>query len=137
MKIYIDGSCSPNPGNGRAVAIVEPIINSTKIKLTKRLSEATNNIAEYSALILALEYIKSDLLSITTECRPKQIIICTDSKLINGHMNENWKVNANIALVTRAKKLLNEIRATGIKIMIEWLPREKNIAGVMLENGEI
>jgi ribonuclease HI len=137
MKIYVDGACSPNPGRGRAVAIVEKTDCSSRVKLTKRLQEATNNIAEYNALMLALEYIKSDVIGGTMEIKPKQITICTDSKLINGHMNEAWKVNKNIALVTRAKKLLHEIKETGIEIMIKWVPREKNIAGVMMENGEI
>jgi ribonuclease HI len=137
MKIYIDGACSPNPGHGRAVAIVEKTETSSRVKLTKKLQDVTNNIAEYNALLLALEYIKSNVLGITMERKPKQITIYTDSKLINGHMNESWKVNVNIALVTKSKKLLHEIKETGIEIIIKWVPREKNIAGVMIENGEI
>lgn len=137
MKIYIDGACSPNPGHGRAVAIVEKTETSSRVKLTKKLQDVTNNIAEYNALLLALEYIKSNVLGITMERKPKQITIYTDSKLINGHINESWKVNVNIALVTKSKKLLHEIKETGIEIIIKWVPREKNIAGVMIENGEI
>ena len=137
MKIYIDGACSPNPGTGKAVAIVEKAGVLSKVKLIKKLPEATNNIAEYNALLLALEYVRSNVLGITMDSKPKQITICTDSKLIHGHMNENWKINVNIALVTRAKKLLHELRETGIEITIKWIPREKNVAGVMIENGEI
>ena len=73
MKIYVDGACSPNPGRGRAVAIIEKTDYSSKVKLTKRLQDATNNIAEYNALILALEYIQSDVLRITMEKKPKKI----------------------------------------------------------------
>ena len=137
MKIYIDGSCCPNPGKGKAVAIIEKTEFHSKEKLMKKLPDVTNNVAEYNALILALEYIQSRVLGIATGIKPKQITICTDSKLIQGHMNENWKINKNVELVTRAKKLLHELRETGIEITINWVPREKNVAGVMIENGEI
>jgi ribonuclease HI len=85
---------------------------------------------------LALNYIENAMNDIKQQ-KIKKITIYTDSKLIVGHINEGWKINANIALVTRAKKILNELKEKGINIAIEWVPRHKNLAGIKIENGEI
>jgi ribonuclease HI len=132
MNIYIDGECKPNPGKGRSVVVIENK-NGEPIKIKKKLNDTTNNIAEYEALILALEHITKNIVDALTE----KITIYTDSKLIWGHINKNWKVNSNKSIVDKAKNLLKDINEIGIEVDIRWIMRDKNVAGIMIENGEI
>jgi len=69
LEIFVDGACSGNPGPaGIGVLINE---NGSKLKeISRRIGDATNNIAEYSALICALQEalkLKADVLKIFTD----------------------------------------------------------------------
>lgn len=82
--IYIDGASSGNPGpSGIGV-----IISDTKERVIKNISqaigEATNNVAEYTALIYALQ--ESLILG------AKEVIIKTDSELLTKQLNRVYKV---------------------------------------------
>lgn len=132
MNIYIDGECRPNPGKGRSVVVVEDKKEGL-IKLSKKLEEVTNNIAEYQAFILAIEYLKKNVMNALSDGK---VIIYTDSKLIWGQLIKGWNVKSNKELVNEAKKLFNDVREVGINLEVRWIPREKNIAGIMIENGD-
>lgn len=134
MDIYIDGECCPNPGKGRSVIVIEKRNNKPEILVKKIPGETTNNRAEYEAFMMAMNYVKNNIMD---ELKQKKVNVYTDSKLIFGHLTQNWKVNSNKEIVAEAKKMVNEIRNIGIETEIRWIPREKNIAGVMIENGEV
>jgi len=102
--MFCDGASSGNPGkSGIGVLISINDISLSDESKTCRLSEyignATNNVAEYSALIRGLEKVKS--LGIET------IDIYLDSELLVKQMNGIYKVkNKNLySLWIRAKKL--------------------------------
>jgi ribonuclease HI len=82
----------------------------------------TNNVAEYSALIRVLEWLKENNIS-------DDIIINSDSQLIIGQMSQGWKVKAPllIPLVRKARHLMK-----GMKIKYNWIPREENEKADML-----
>lgn len=124
VKIYTDGSCKGNPGPGKSLAIIQ--YNDKKYRISKCHDNTTNNRAEYNALILALKEL--DNLDFS------EAIIYTDSKLIWGHLTQNWKVNKNQDLVNEAKNLLLRLSEKSIKVKIEWVPRDINEAGIELEN---
>ena len=105
--MFCDGASSGNPGkSGIGVLISIDDIGLSDESKTYRLSEyignATNNVAEYSALIRGLEKARS--LGIRT------IDIYLDSELLVKQMNGIYKVkNKNLySLWTRAKKLSND-----------------------------
>jgi len=136
MKIYIDGACSGNPGKGKAVVCIDKkdcTFIPHDVMLSKNLGKTTNNQAEYYGLLLALDWIEKNMSELAKE---KQTTIYTDSKLIEGHMNQGWKINKNTDLVLKAKKRMEKIKKK-IDIRITWLPREVNKAGIKIENGEI
>ena len=56
IKIYTDGSCLNNPGNGGWAAIIN--INDEIKKLVEALKDTTNNKMELMAPIKALQEIK-------------------------------------------------------------------------------
>ena len=84
IKIYTDGSCIGNPGNGGWAAIIIKNGNKTKIKGSKK--DSTNNQMELLAPIQALKKIPKD----------SKVQIFTDSKYVKLGITEwihNWKKN--------------------------------------------
>ncbi len=84
LEIYVDGAARKNPGPAAyAYIIVEQ--GEIIYKLSKFIGEATNNIAEYQAIINSLQKAK-DLTS-------KHIKLHSDSKLAIQQINGEWKIN--------------------------------------------
>ena len=130
MNIYIDGSSKGNPGPGKAVMHIKDFLNYG-LTISKDFKIITNNQAEYQALILALDYIQKN----HKHFKDRKIInILTDSQLIDGHINKNWKVNKNCDLVEKAKDM---VQTSKIPIKIMWISRNKNLAGILIENGKV
>lgn len=81
--IYIDGASSGNPGPaGIGIVIYQ---NKKKVDtISKRIGKATNNTAEYKALLAALMYAKKNIL--------KNIKIYSDSLLVIKQINGEYLV---------------------------------------------
>ncbi len=84
IKIYTDGSCIGNPGNGGWAAIIIKDGKKTQIKGSKK--NTTNNQMELLAPIKALNKIS----------KGSKVQIFTDSKYVKSGITEwinNWKKN--------------------------------------------
>ena len=84
IKIYTDGSCIGNPGNGGWAAII--IIGEKKTKIKGSKKDTTNNQMELIAPIKALSKIPQG----------SKVQIFTDSKYVKSGITEwihNWKKN--------------------------------------------
>ena len=84
IKIYTDGSCLENPGNGGWAAIIIDDGKKTQIKGSKK--NTTNNQMELLAPIQALKKIP----------KGSKVQIFTDSKYVKSGITEwihNWKKN--------------------------------------------
>lgn len=79
--IYTDGGSRGNPGKA-ACAFIAVKDNKIIKQQSKYLGIATNNEAEYNAVILALENILE-----------KDITIISDSQLVVNQIQGNWKIN--------------------------------------------
>lgn len=81
IKIYTDGGSRGNPGKAACAFLV---VKNSKIILTfsKFLGKATNNEAEYNAIINALEQVKA-----------KEIHLFSDSELVINQINGKYKIN--------------------------------------------
>lgn len=109
ISIYVDGSSKGNPGP----AVVGYVVFKNDKLLEKRtyyIGRATNNIAEYMAIIYALRRL-----------RWKKISIFSDSKLIINQLNGKFKVKKKYL-----KKLYFEVKKLCINRNIEfkWVPRD-------------
>jgi len=123
VEIYIDGAARGNPGNsGIGVLIRETKEKEREIK--KYLGTQTNNQAEYTALITALES--------ANDLKDKQIKIFTDSLLVANQINGVWKVRHPeiLTLNKKAKHLLQNFK----NITIQHIPRELNHEADRLAN---
>lgn len=115
LEIYIDGAAKGNPGDaGTGVVICQ---NGEVIKnLSNYIGQATNNVAEYTALIHALEealILKAESLNINT-----------DSELLYRQIKKEYKVkNPNIlGLYRQAVHLISVFKSVNIK----HISRENN-----------
>ena len=96
--IYTDGAALGNPGPAGAGAIVVDPKGNIVYRISESLGIASNNEAEYFAIILALE--KADNMGL------KDIEIRSDSQLIVRQINGQYKVkSANLKPLF--KKVLN------------------------------
>ncbi|HNW39590.1 MAG TPA: ribonuclease HI family protein [Candidatus Omnitrophota bacterium] len=115
LEIYIDGASQGNPGHSGVGVVIYR--DGLRIKnISSYIGLATNNIAEYTALIYALE--EALLL------KAKSVKINTDSQLLARQLNKIYKVkNAGIInLYNRAVHLLTGFE----KVLINHIPREEN-----------
>jgi len=115
LEIYIDGASKGNPGpSGIGVIICqgEEVIKNISVFI----GNATNNVAEYTALIYALE----EALILKAEV----VTIKTDSQLLARQLNKEYKVKSiNIcALYKQSLCLLQGFK----KVLIYNIPRQEN-----------
>jgi ribonuclease HI len=98
--IYTDGGARGNPGPAAAGAVIIADDGSVKAEISEYLGIATNNVAEYRALLLALARAAQD--------GYRQIDVCMDSELIVRQLNGQYRVkDAKIVpLHAKAKHLL-------------------------------
>jgi len=116
LFIYVDGASNGNPG---PAGIGLAIYNENKElidKISECIGNATNNIAEYMAVIRALEYSLSQKI--------KNVTIFSDSELIVKQLNGEYliKNKALKSLVFKIAKLSDKF--TELKII--HVAREKN-----------
>ena len=114
IKIYTDGSCIGNPGNGGWAAII--INDEKKIKIKGSKKNTTNNQMELLAPIKALKKIP----------KGSKVQIFTDSKYVKLGITEwinNWKKNgwktANKQQV-KNKELWVELDLLSNEFEIKW-----------------
>jgi probable phosphoglycerate mutase len=127
MKLIIeaDGGSRGNPGLSGAGAVV---IDAATGKILREISEAvgiaTNNVAEYSAVIFALEA--------AFEIDPAaEIVVRMDSKLVVEQMSGRWKIKHPdmLSLGARVQQLIS-----GKNVEFVWIPREQNVLADALAN---
>lgn len=115
LEIYIDGASKGNPGpSGIGAVICQSGIVVKNI--SSFIGNATNNIAEYTALIYALQE--------ASVLKAESLKIKTDSQLLARQLNKVYKVkNANISgLYEQAVLLLSAFK----EVSIQSIPREEN-----------
>jgi ribonuclease HI len=122
IEVWIDGLCEPVMPKHERTACLGYVIKKDG-KVVEKGSEVvgvgedmTNNVAEYAALIRALERI-NDLVP------EGQVIVRSDSRLVVNQMRGNWRVRAPLIVpLYRQAMALADRR----DIVFEWVPREKN-----------
>ena len=115
--LHFDGSCKPNPGEMQiGIYIYNQHDNNEKYYITKKLGKGTNNIAEFSACLYGIKYIKYIL-----NCN--NIIIYGDSNLAINVINKYWQAKQDY-LIKIANIIHHELK--DITYIATWIPREQN-----------
>ena len=123
LEIYIDGAAKGNPGPAGIGVIIMAEAEIVK-NISQYIGENTNNFAEYTALIYALQealILKAD-----------KIKVYSDSELLCRQINREYKVkSANIInLYIQALHLISAFKDFSIK----HVAREKNKGADKLAN---
>jgi ribonuclease HI len=117
IDIFTDGGARGNPGPA-AIGVVAYLGDAKKIKINKAIGKATNNAAEYTAVIEAIKLVKSRDIS-------SDIDFFLDSELVIKQLNGEYKVKDE-----NLKKLYFEIMEFVISypktITFTHVRREKN-----------
>jgi len=124
MVIFTDGVSRGNPGRAAIGAIIRDERGTVIASISRSIGRATNNLAEYAALIAALqEAIKAGA---------SQVEVRSDSELIVRQINGRYRVK-NAALVPLHNKV-RELQGQLESFSISHIPREQNVEADRLAN---
>ncbi|MEM2141661.1 MAG: ribonuclease HI [Candidatus Thorarchaeota archaeon] len=127
FHISFDGACEPvNPGGVASwgYTVIESGVEIASAGgIVGEGSDMTNNVAEYSGLISALEAV-APLVG-----EGDRVVIRGDSQLVIRQIRGEYAVKSKRIgpLHSRLKQLIGELSRRGIEIEIRWIPREENM----------
>jgi broad specificity phosphatase PhoE/ribonuclease HI len=127
MKLIIeaDGGSRGNPGlSGAGAVVIDAASGNILREISEAVGIATNNVAEYSAVIFALEA--------AFEIDPAaDIVVRMDSKLVVEQMSGRWKIKHPdmLSLGAKVQQLIS-----GKNVEFVWIPREQNVLADALAN---
>ncbi len=121
--IYTDGGSRGNPGpSAIGVVVALPAVRQAEKKYSEHIGVATNNEAEYQAVIFALK--KAKALYGKKTVKEAEVEVKSDSELLIKQLNGEYKI-----LEPRIQQLFIEVWNLKIdfgKVKFILIPREKN-----------
>ena len=125
LIIEADGGSRGNPGlAGSGACVIDADTGEVILEISKFIGIATNNVAEYIALVAGLE----GAYGLNPDAR---ILVRMDSKLVIEQMAGRWKIKHPDMqqLGARVQKLVS-----GKQVRWQWIPREENSRADALAN---
>jgi probable phosphoglycerate mutase len=115
--IEADGGSRGNPGPaGSGAVLIDAQTGSVLAEIAMFIGVATNNVAEYRAVLAAVD--------VANEIAPDaELLVRMDSKLVVEQMSGRWKVK-NEGMQDLFQAMQQSIGTR--KITFEWIPREQN-----------
>lgn len=128
LTVFADGGARGNPGPAATGFVVKDSSGKIIHQQGKYIGKATNNVAEYQAVIEALKWIKSSI-----EYPVSSIQFFLDSKLIVNQLNGLFKVK-EIKMRNLIIKVRQLEREVGGNVFYQLVPRQKNLLADSLVN---
>jgi len=127
VRLFTDGAARGNPGPAGAGAVIFSPAGHVMAKIGKFLGESTNNVAEYTGLILGLRRAKAMGL--------KELDVFSDSELLVKQLAGDYQVKAEHLrpLYEEARSLLQGFA----DVHVAHVPREENAAADEMSNRAI
>lgn len=125
---FTDGASRGNPGDSGIGIIVKDESGHTILVEHKYIGHATNNIAEYSALLTLLKHIQ------TTGCT--HLLVHSDSELMVRQVNGEYKVKDQ-KLQEYHREVMQLIAGGSVSCEIRHIPRSENKEADRLANMAI
>ena len=132
IEVYFDGLCQPiNPGGISCYAFLvksggRTIYSNYGIAVEPFSQDSTNNVAEYTALVKALQWLLEKNLGTT------KVEVKSDSQLIVNQLTGDYKVKSKRIMSLYKQVLLLKRKFQDIEI--KWVPREENREADRLTN---
>ena len=95
------------------------LVTETGITIVNDIGESTKARAEIKAIIMALEYLKSE------RDDDEKKILYTDSDIVFGQLIKGWKITSNASLSWKAKKLFRKAKRN---ILLKHIDKKDNLA---------
>lgn len=117
LIIEADGGSRGNPGiSGAGAVVIDASTGGVIREISESVGIATNNVAEYTALLLGLQA-AFELDSNAT------VLVRMDSKLVVEQMSGRWKIKHPdmMALGAKVQRVI-----AGKNVEFAWIPREQN-----------
>ncbi len=127
LKIFTDGGSRGNPGEAAIGAVILNDENGVRLQeISQCIGVATNNIAEYRAVLEALEWVRDNQ-------KADEIEFLVDSELIGKQLSGQYKVkDQNLKIIyLKIKQIIFEL---DIKASYTIVRREKNAEADALVN---
>ncbi len=115
LSIYTDGGARGNPGPAAIGVDASPVF-----QLSEYIGKTTNNVAEYTALIKALQYLRENKIS------AHKISFFLDSQLIVKQIKGEYKIKQPhlITLNIKAHILIDQLKPS--QLYFSYIPRNQN-----------
>lgn len=123
ITIHTDGGARGNPGPAASGVMIEGLAGNQRLICGKYLGVATNNVAEYTAVVVAFETLLSQ-----KQIDPNQteLKFFTDSLLVAKQLAGEYRIkNPRLAEIAKAIKVF-ELRFA--EVSYQHIPREQNTA---------
>lgn len=129
LLIHCDGGSRGNPGPAAAAFVVSEK-GEVIAQGSRYLGKSTNNVAEYTAVLMALHWVLKNL----GEGNTMKFVL--DSQLVTKQLTGEFKIKSKDLkpLVVKIKEYEKKI---GTQIVYTWSPREKNKEADRLVNEEL
>jgi len=125
LIVEADGGSRGNPGqSGSGAVVIDPVTGEILAEIGLYGGIASNNVAEYKAMIAGVRR--------AIELDPSAVLtVRMDSKLVVEQMSGRWKIkHPDMAeLAAEAREAL-----IGTPVRFEWIPREQNSRADRLAN---
>jgi ribonuclease HI len=130
LVAYVDGGARGNPGPAGYGVVIEDEVGRPVANLSEYLGRQTNNYAEYSGLLAALNY--------ALRHGFKALKVVSDSELMVKQINGQYKVSSPTLkeLNQRAMKLIDQLDCFEINHVLREKNREADrLANVAMDRG--
>lgn len=131
FRVFCDGGARGNPGPAAIGVVITDEDERVIHKMRKRIGIATNNVAEYTAVLEGLTWISTMVAG-----KLQAIRFYLDSQLVVSQLNGLYKMKN-----ARLRELFVEIRQmealAGGNISYHHVPREKNVEADRLVNDAL
>lgn len=127
VRVNVDGGARGNPGPAAAACVISTPQGEVLLERAELLGEASNNVAEYKALLLGLRC--------AAELGARELEIVGDSELIAKQVNGDYKVKHE------AMKPLHREALAALRAFDSWsittVPRAQNAHADALVNAAL
>jgi ribonuclease HI len=125
VVIFTDGAADPNPGPAAIGAVIKNEQGQAVSHISQSIGEATNNQAEYQAVIAALEA--------ALKLGATQVEVRSDSEWLVRQVNGQYRVKA--AAIRPLYIKVKQLQTRFEKCLFQHIPREQNEAHELTTRG--
>lgn len=131
LIIFTDGASRGNPGPSSYGFTISDGQGKLIYEEGKYIGETTNNVAEYTAVLEAFKYIKSNKKQVTSD-KNLQVELYADSKLVAEQLSGRYKIKS-----AHLKLLITQIQTLAMElggVIYNHVPRSQNSIADRLAN---